>query len=336
LGDIEPTVFDDDFVAAATVREGDAAPLAKPSRASLREVKREARERARGHVPGRIAPRRTRRLRQRLGAAGLVVFALGGVAYAVSRLPGPPHRHGAAPIVVPSYSPPPRARSGDAFAGSKVARWPVGAAGVKAPAATAVGAFSAAQVDDAYRRTAAFVRAALLDKSVLYGGATAPVYRTLGPTAASTWRTDPARLMTRFDPRFVKPASAVVRVNGRMTAAPGKEGMLQVNVTYVAVYALRPVHGGDTELVAVRRIATLDFARAGVARVGTPWVSWAGYTSDHSRCVDKDPFPGYVAVFFDSAGPTAAPDQGDAKEDVDILDPTATEPDGCFNDTSGL
>jgi hypothetical protein len=334
--DDEPTVFDDAFVAAAPVREAD--PLPKPSRASVREVKREARARARGPAatlarPAR--PRRTGRLRQRLAVAGMAVAALAGAAFFVSRLPGPPRHHRAAPIVVPSYTPPPR--TDDLFAGSKVAKWPVGAAGIKAPAATAVGAFSAAEVADAYARTAAYARAAMLDRSVLYGGATAPVFRTLEPAAARQWRTSPDYVMTRFDRRTVAAAADGVRVNGRMTASI-VEGALRVDLTYVAVYALRPAAGPGTagELVAIQRRGSLDFGRGRVrGQVGLPAYTYRAYTSDHRPCGVKDPSPGYVTVVFDATAPSATP-SADPKEDFNVLDPTAKEPDGCFTDTSGL
>jgi hypothetical protein len=334
MGDDEQPVFDDDFVRGAAFRE---AALGKPSRASLREVKREARARRRtvaGRPPRKRAPQEGRW--RRAGASAAVLALLGGVVtYAVSSQPGPPVRSKDAPIVVPSYSPPPR--STDIFADSKVAAWPIGAAGIVAPVAASVGKFTAKQVGDAYARTVAYVRSAMLDRSVLYGSATAPVLSTIRADSAKRRAGEPAQLMTRFDPRLVEPASDVVRVNGQMTASLAKDA-LRIKVTFVGVYALRPVATTDAlgELVAVRRMATLEFH----PQQALPWVYSAAYISDRSSCGAEGP-EAVVYVTADlqppltSAPPTDASPSGPTV-DFNILDPTAKEPDGCFKETSGL
>lgn len=331
----EHPVFDDEFVRAAPVREADLGP---PSRESLREVKREARARRRTVAPPRR--HRPRPSRDRVVGGLLVVALLVGVGvYAAIRLPGPPKRHRAAPVVVPSYSPPPRAPH-DRFADSPVARWPVGAAGLRAPAAAPLGTFTSAQVADAYARTVAIERAALLDRTVLYGRATAPVLSRLGG-AADYWAKTPASLMTRFDPATVVPASDVVRVNGRMTVSlHGKA--LQVTATYVAVYVLRPAHGPATagELVAIRHSTHFDYYHAAGSRVGGAWVQNTTYISDHSACGTNSPRDAtYTTVLFEqaSASPAASSTPAGPLPTFDILDPTAAEPDkSCFTDTSGL
>lgn len=315
--------FDDAFVAAAPVREADLLP--PPSRESLREVRREARQRRR---PPRGRGRRT--VLALLVTTGVV--AAGAVA--LTRLPEPrlPTR-AQAPVVVPSHTPPPR--TGDVFAGSKVESWPAGAAGIVAPAAKAVGAFSAAQVGAAYDRTAALLRTALLDSSVLYGRRTEPLLGRLAPGSARQWRDQTAYVMNRFDPRAVAPASRTVKVNGRMTARVADDA-LRVSAAYVAVYALRSPGNAAAapELVAVHRTLRIDFYPAGDG-VSAPWVSYGYYVSDHTPCGQRGDFTTYVRVVLGRAAVATPPGEAPA-EDFDVLDPTATPPTRCFRDTSGL
>ena len=319
----ERDVFDDAFVDAATVREADLLP--PPSRESLREVRREAKERRRGPVK----PRRGRRTVLALVVTTAVVAA--GVV-ALTRLPEPRLPVPAqAPVVVPSHTPPPR--TPDAFAGSRVESWPVGAAGIRPPAAKAVGAFSAAQVAAAYDRTAALLRTALLDRSVLYGRRTEPVLGRLAPGSARQWKDQTAYVMNRFDPRVVAPASRTVKVNGRMTARVADDA-LRVSATYVAVYALRSpgAPAAAPELVAVHRTLRFDFqpARDGLS---APWVSYGYYVSDHTPCGQRGDFGAYVRVVLDKAAAATQPPDAPA-EDFDVLDPTAEPPKRCFRTTS--
>src|SRR5258707_15223612 len=100
VGGNEPVVVDDAFVAAATIREdGVRSPAVKPSRASLREVKREARQRRRngGRVPSipTSAPP-AGRWRHRFATMAVFVAIGGVVAWYVAQLPGPPPRRKAA------------------------------------------------------------------------------------------------------------------------------------------------------------------------------------------------------------------------------------------------
>ncbi len=335
-GEDEPAPFDEHFVRAAPVREADL--RTRPSRASLREVKSEARRRRRRiHLVG--APARPRRWRRLARGAGSLAVAVAVVAAAAWYVGPPPHRSSrrhAAPVVVPSYTPSPAPRTGDVFSGSLVARWPVGADGIRPPAPAAVGTFTTAQVADAYARAAALTKAALLDRTVLYGGQTAPVLRLFVPENARRWRSDVVFVMNRFDPRAVTPSSASPRVNGRMTARVAGKA-LRVTASYVAVYALRPVGGGasSTQLVAVRRTAVLDFYRAGATRVGAPYLQDGDVISDHAPCHTSSWASGYVPAVFNP--PSTAADDG-PREDFDILDPTAEPPPAgkCFNETSGL
>jgi hypothetical protein len=338
-GSDEPLVLDDEFVRAAAIREDDLRP--KPSKESLREVKREAKQRRRGtlEVPGRPRPHRITGAGRRV-VRWLVVAALLGAAgaYVWSRVPPPP-RHGG-PGAAPGIN---RLVHGDdAFAGTKVEHWAAGAAGIKPPVAAAIGPYGAAAVADAYARSAALLRATLLDDDVVYGGATGPVFRLMQPVSAAHWRAYLPHAMTRFDPHVVARTGQPPRVKGVMAAALGDDGALRVSLAYVTVYALRPaatpVAIGPTagsappELVVVRHTYTLDFRRGSDPRhVTRPWVRTAYYVSDHSRCDMADPSPRYVWVSFDDSPQAAV-----ATHDDDTLDPKASVRPGCAKDTSGL
>lgn len=262
---------------------------------------------------------------------GMVAVVLGVVALVA--MPGRPPAQPAAdrvPVIVPTPSA--TATAADPFAGTKVDHWPAGAAGVVAPSAKAVGAFSAAQVRDAYARTERYLRAALLDRRVLYGRSLTPVRAAVDPRLRAT----PLTLGNRFAPDAVA-AHPAIRVNGDFRAAGvNGQGRLEVAFRYVTVQALRPKRGGATELVVVRRTGRLSFAAAGLNAVTPPWIVRATYISGHSQCGARWPYETqYLPVFFarESVDPTAAPD---AKERVNLLDPRAKDPAGCFTDTSTL
>jgi hypothetical protein len=324
--------FDDAFVAAAPVRESDLHALPKPSRESLREVKREARQRRRARRP---------KSKVRGVAVVAVVAALGGggLWYAGSHGPARPlpARAEREPVVVPSYSPPP-SKPVDPFSGTAVAAWPVGAAGIKPPAPKPVGAYGTAQVADAYARTVRYLRAAMLDRAVLWNGGVAPVDATLAPASARRYADDPSYLANRF-PRSVRPASPSVRVNGEMAAKPGPRGVLRVEFSYVATYAVRPAKGGPTELVAIRRYGTFEYERATAATVTAPWAYEVTYIGDHAPCGAKNRFPGYLEVVLDSARTSARPVEPHSPyPSFDVLDPRAPLPPEktCFTNTGKL
>jgi hypothetical protein len=346
--------FDEDFVAAAPVREEDLrrGVLPPPSRESLREVKREARRRRSGGgpaAPGGGAPGPGGRLRV-VAALGVVGLVIAGTAYAVVAarrtapralpdVPGTRTRDGAVPVVVPSYTPPPSVPA-DPFAGTKVAGWPVGAAGIVAPPAKAVGSFNAAQVADAYARTVRYLSAAMLDPQVLWKGDLAPLHATLDPRSVrNRTRSDPTEMANRFY-SSVKPASKSIRVNGLLKPARVVSGTLRVDFSYVAAYALRPSSGGDTELVAIRRYGTMQFDKATGATVTKAWLYLGGYYSDHSACGRKWVHDGYLEVFLgesaDAAPPEASPSA--PRHSLNVLDPREPEPStaACVDNTGGF
>lgn len=346
-GDDDQPVFDDAFVDAATIREADlrgapaaaAASAAKPSKESLREVRREAKRRRSAPVgmPSAADPYAARGGPLRRAVTVVAIVAVGGGAvWGFSRLPEPRRATRQQPVVVPSFTPSPtRPANDDPFAGTKVESWPVGAQGVRAPKPVASGRFSAAQVSAAYAATARYVRAAMLDRRVLYQGKSSPVLAAIGPASAAGWKVnDFAHLATRFRPE-VAPASPVVKMNGRMNVGkPSRADVLAVEFSYVGVYALRPAGDDDAvpTLVTVRRYGTFEFDARG-AGVTEPWVRIASYASSHQYCGVRWPHRGYTPVHLVEPSTAAAPS---ATSTMNLLDPDAKPPDDCFENTGAL
>lgn len=316
----------------------------RPSRESLREVRREYRQRrraARGKPPRGARGRRPGRVGALLkGTAVVAVVLAGAAAYVVWQVPPPPTGRAAqrVPVLV-SPTPTPSAAAtarpeGDPFAGTAVSHWPAGEAGFVAPGARATGGYDTATVAHAYERTLRYLRAAMLDRRVVYGADLRPVAATV--QARSMTRLRPAYLATVF-PRAVAPAHRSVRVNGLLSARVGAYGRLHVTFRYVGVYALRPARGGETELVVVRRTGELAFDRAGRGRVGVPFVHQTSYTSSHSHCGARWPDGDRTVEVW--LGPGASPSvtaAPPARERVNLLDPRAKDAAGCFQNTGRL
>ena len=280
--------------------------LPKPSRESLREVKREARQRQRARVASGApatygspyAPQRPPSTARRALTLAVVVGIGAAAVWGWSKLP---ERRGVAndqaPVVVESFTPSPSARRpSDPFAGTRVESWPVGMAGIRAPKAVATGVFPAKEVAAAYAATRRFLRAALLDQRVLYQGQTASVHAAMQRASVRAWRDDDfAQLATRFEPG-IEAASPVVKVNGRISPARFVEGALQVRYSYSTVYALREKGTRDEPvLVTVRRYGVAHFGRGQTL----PWISHASYISSHSDCERKWPYTGYVPTWLE-------------------------------------
>lgn len=203
---------------------------AKPSRASMREVKREYKQRqkqqaaeqaqreqaARDYWSLESGQKRTpatsggRRRGSGFAIVALVV-AVGFAGYVGYRaLTGQQGTAAASSSASPSASasgspttpsPGPSASEDDgtdptivpAFEGSPAKDWPSGAAGITTPKATQVGIYRAAQVRAAYDATERYLRAALLDPRVTYRGKLDPVFATLGSRTTAFLRTQQAR-----------------------------------------------------------------------------------------------------------------------------------------------
>ena len=343
--------FDEDFVRSARIRESELDVTAKPSRDSMREVRREAKKRKKG-LPLLADTERASSSSNRLKATVTLIALAGGLVglFAWVRSSEPRRPAAKVPVVVPSTAETPTAvPDGGPFADTPVEDWPVGAAGIKAPIAKPVDRFAAAQVAHAYARTAKYLRVALLDPNLLYKGDLKSLRGTVSAYSFGQWdepvskgpdRRTPAALSNRFSTDVVS-ASPEIRVNGYMAARRGERRTLWVSFTYVSVYVVRPPTAPtDTELVAIRRIGTLEFTRFDAKHVSLPWVARASYTSDHSRCKGTWPHPEYLQVYFEepspASTPTSEPTAIDPLEEVNLLDPRAKEPDRCFTNTGRL
>ena len=87
------------------------------------------------------------------------------------------------------------------------------------------------------------------------------------------------------------------------------------------------------ELVTIKRFGLVDFEPLG-DRVSGAWLNEGTYLSSHAVCGVAWPDKDYVQVRFDRDGqppPTASP-----TEKVNLLDPRAKRPKGCFENTGEL
>ena len=321
-------------------------PSTRPSRASLREVKREARERKKAH----------RRMQQQWGTAPPLSRRLAGplswlgttavLALAAFLLLGPERLgltggddEGADDLAV--EEPAASAAPADPYAGTDVATWKSGAAAVAAPKARRVGAYTDAQVAAAYDRAKAYVLAANVDPEVLYQGTVDPVRATINGQAAAnltglvahpSQSMPPAGYVTRFRPGVVPLAEPRGQVRLRAAAVEEDgEPQLAVSVASVFVYALRSAEDADSrKLVTVRREITLEFTPKG-KDAGKPYLGASNFLSTGEVCGEPPQRLGFLSVYF---GDQPLGDGGRAPSyDVKDLDAVAPDAD-CFRDSS--
>lgn len=229
------------------------------------------------------------------------------------------------------------------FTGSRADGWPIGRAGIAPPQATPVGRYSRAEVESAYAATSDFLRAALLDKRVTFGGKLAPLFDTLSADSvgalqkriaaeagdrtrtAMTW----ALVANRFDPQEWNAADEV-RVQGVMKPVARPDG-LDVEFTYVASYYVVPRTGGVPMVLTIKRDGVLTFYLEGKGYLGRAWWSGGGYASDTSICGKPWEHPEFVeARNLRNEPRTGLPTP--ANESNNLGDPTQPLPDGCFRD----
>ena len=199
------------------------------AREAVRRAEREARVRRL-----RSLPRRPRR-RFWVGLAIAVAAVL--LAWAVvEQGSGPPSVPGARPFDVD-----------EPFAGTSVASWADGEAGVVAPEAGPVGPYSAEQVAAAYQRVREAVIAARLDRRVLRDHDLEPFFGLFAPDLRESLRVlfdgrndgEAALAATRVD-KGARLAEVEPKVRGEMTAEVGAEGELAVRTDYTFAYAFAP------------------------------------------------------------------------------------------------
>ncbi len=167
----------------------------------------------------------------------------------------------------------------DPFARTAADHWASGAAGIVAPVAKPVGAFTAAQVAAAYQMTRELLIAANLDTRTLLGGAPTAFARLLsvkqraiflaglGKTGATKagHPLSSRDLVASFAPGSAELIGDVIKVHGTMSArtvAQSGTTVLAIKVSYVFEYAVEPPHQPtDWTRVVDREDGSIDFAR---------------------------------------------------------------------------
>jgi hypothetical protein len=190
----------------------------KPTKESLREVKREAKERRRAEEARATAaqdywrqqagkaPKRSGGGAVAAVMAVVLVVGLAGAAFLVSRggIPGFSGSSDLAASARPSAdgssapggsaSPSPSPTDGvelpdpQPFEDSPAKDWPVAAAGLKTPKPVQVGVYRPVQVKDAYAKLTAYLKVAVLDPRVTYQGRLEPVWAVLPPESENFFK----------------------------------------------------------------------------------------------------------------------------------------------------
>jgi hypothetical protein len=353
----------------------------KPSRESMREVKKEyeARRKAekeRAEQADRYWAEQSGRATRSSGSnrtgpliGAVAVVAAGGVALTALLHVGPFASASSATAAAgtttaapsSSLSPTPSGASASpsaddgtdpkvvaAFGDSPAKSWKVGAAGIVAPKGRQVGIYRPRQVSDAYARTSAYLKVALLDPRVVYRAKLDPVFAVLG-TATTQWlKQQHARgtatkgkqgiawdwIANRFHVGDWK-ASPEIRLKGRMRATQNSRGELVVHFVYVAAYWLVPAKGGAARTVAIRRTGDIYFVGNGSRRVTPPNYGGSTWTSTASVCGASWPYRDFVEAWTDPRSvDVVSPSPINTSFDAGDLD--APDPTGCFHDTSGF
>ncbi len=359
----------------------------KPSRESMREVKKEFKERQKAERERAQAARayweletgratsstgRSRGSGRTGATAGLVVVvALGALGATAVLHVGPfaPASSAASPspattaVTTPSPSPsttsasPSTGTTDDgtdptvvaAFQDSPARTWKSGTAGIVMPRATRVGIYRVAQVAEAYRKTASYIAAIMLNHRVLYQAKLDPVFAALAPSTVTWLKSQHARSVTthgksgmtwaqvavRFRPGDWK-AAAETRIRGKVSPTIYKDRSLEIAFTYVAAYWLVPSSGGAARTIAVRVEGGTYFRGRGAAHVTGINVGGLGVTTSAAVCGSGWAHPDYTEAWADpeSVPVASAPAVGGS---VDMSDPNSTLPAGkCFQDTSGF
>jgi hypothetical protein len=204
------------------------------------------------------------------------------------------------------------------FAGSPAAEWADNAAGLAAPAATAVNGVGAHEMASGYELLVEVMAAGNLDATILDGGPVTDFTRLLDPRsgvaaklvswiARPTAQGDPALLVTRFNPATTRLLGHTVKVRGVMSAEAGPHpGTALLTADYVFVYAVTTPTGAGVadQRVTVHRTVQLEVFNPDEF-LTTPGEAWLyDYAADLSdiRCYGHD---GFIEPGFGGAG---APD----------------------------
>ncbi|MFF9621956.1 hypothetical protein [Streptomyces griseosporeus] len=324
----------------------------EPSARARMVTERLRQQEARGELPAgwRTGPkRRERGARRRVWAVVGVLLAavLAVVAVRPSLLPGDPFgtagdRDGstsatplppetAAPTAPPEAADPHTPTLERPFAGSPAERWADGEAGIRPPAASAIGGIGKGEVEKALRQTKTLLVDANLDPATLRGSRPTEALGVIDPRQTdlladlnTALRTpdkdhDPLTLFSRFDPAEVRLVGTVVKTRGRMTFGPGKEkNSVDIHADYTFVYPVVRAEQGATEVTrtVVRRVLDIRVYDTAHYQATPGRISIVRYDEDagNSAC---DVYDGFLHPQFDSAAPTGAPPTGPTVDPYD-------------------
>ena len=348
----------------------------RPSRASLREVKREYKQRQKAQNEREKAAKDywaqqsgrstgTRRWVAPVAGATALVVASAGAAFVLKLGPfassaTATSATGATPAATASASPSVRASASAStdgtdptvhavFEDSPARTWKKGMAGVALPKAHQVGIYRTAQVAAAYRMTEKYLAAAVFDPRVLYRSQVDPALVTLGSSFPAFAKKQHALWVSSHGKKGVNwlwlvtrfhpgdwKAAAETRSRGRISTATVHGGNLRVSFVVAAAYWLVPAKGGAARTIAVRREGYLDFTGYGPTNV---WMTqWDNaYVSSASVCGSNWKYPEYLEAWTNVDAVASTALPGSAPA-FDLTDPNATPPPGkgCFTDTSGF
>lgn len=332
-GDPFDIVLDENFVKGAAAKE----PSARTRELSARWAKEPPKPTAwRGDSPdplagraprddrsgdpwgGAVAPARRKR-NTWVGYVFIAVVVAGVLGFMVY-----PRHHTPAPLdLSPAGTAQPWADGGGAtpspsftnpddryFVDSPSLTWADNESGIVAPAATAVGSFSAAEVAAGYTALGKLLAAGNLDATVLDGGSLNDFTGLLDPSRPETadlsawlahpkYGADPIDLVTRFNPATTRLLGRTVKVSGTMTASIEHGRVLTVTGDYKFVYAVGPANPGDgtPSRAIVHRVYQIQLPSPGVAGPQQGKIMFYTYASDISNTACNT-YNGYVNPQF--------------------------------------
>lgn len=225
------------------------------------------------------------------------------------------------------------------FLDTPAAGWPDGEAGIVAPAATQVGAYSPEAVAAGYQRVRQVLITARLDRAVLEGHDVQRYLALLAPDAQAqvgpdltqpspdghAWAT---RIADGFHLLPVQP-----KVMGSMWAEQDPDGALLIHTSYIFAYAFDP---GGADIVDAMDIVAVDRQDADYTITDTRWPAnaqglWPGKVQAYGYSIACDAYgrgelaPTYSERHQDSTG--TEQDEKDAFDPKSLIPTESTCPD---------
>ncbi|MCW2915317.1 MAG: hypothetical protein JWN52_3385 [Actinomycetia bacterium] len=336
----EDLVFDEAFVAAASVKE----PSAKERKGNLFTRRLAERRRRKAMIKQWRAPqvRRSRRPGARTITVLLVVglVALAAVLAQTDPLDlRPGHSPDTIPVTltpVPDLSTAPSdhlPQSGDPFTGSPAVSYANGAAGITFPAAKATAGFSKKDVQLLFSKTRALLMASHLNPKTLFNGGTDAFAGQLDPDQGKVFTRglqsrDPEKnlrsWLMSFAPKSSELTGSVIKVHGETTLSEatrqGRRGAL-AKVNYIFVY---PVHRPGRPDTSVRVIAHLrgEVFHSRDERGEWTWIYRWGSSNANARCDVEDH---YVHPFYEDSQPDLTARTGAPVDPYDLNEDPGTD-----------